>query len=576
MLAIPGLFGGAGTAVPLSAHEYAFLLWPTLGSAAFIGGLSLYLWRRRETKGARPLALVGFLLLLWCLAAAVELATTEMDVQRLAFLLRDALTLPGVILALWFALDYAGLERWLTRPVVAVLVGVVLVNISLYVLDGGRLIWSSIWWDQEIVGNRGPLGIVFGAFALSLFILATAVFVLLFVRSPAHRVPVALILLGQLALRVVYPLGLFNLVYVPNIPATVLSFDFVAIMYTIALFRFRLFDLVPVARQTILERIPDAMLILDTKGRVADFNDVAAHLLELSRALDIGQPTVTALARYPDLARCIAERAGGTDDVAFRTSSGPHTCEVNNTLLTDWQGSPIGRLVVLHDTTDLRRAEAKLVDRERALAAAQERTWVARELHDGLAQDLWLAKLKAARLAALPGLGPEVRALTKEVSAAVDSGLAEAQQAVAAMRLPGDASGSLQELMARWLDDFEDQFGLRVRFECDSTLPPLSPRTEAEALHIVQEALTNVRRHADATVVRVRAGREDGHLVLVVGDNGRGFDPGAVGDAAFGLASMRERASLVGGELEIESAPRKGTRVQLTLPLQGASSVSPS
>ncbi len=67
--------------------------------------------------------------------------------------------------------------------------------------------------------------------------------------------------------------------------------------------------------------------------------------------------------------------------------------------------------------------------------------------------------------------------------------------------------------------------------------------------------------------MRVRAGVEAGRLVVVVGDNGCGFDPESVGRTAFGLASMRERASLIGGELHIDSRPRDGTRVSLLVPL---------
>ena len=123
-------------------------------------------------------------------------------------------------------------------------------------------------------------------------------------------------------------------------------------------------------------------------------------------------------------------------------------------------------------------------------------------------------------------------------------------------------------MLAHSVDDFADRFGLRVEFECEEDLPPLSPRAQAEALRIAQEALTNVRRHADASLVRVRAAVEDGRLVLVVGDNGCGFDPATVGETAYGLASMRERAALIGGELRIDSAPQDGTRVSLLVPLQ--------
>jgi len=203
-------------------------------------------------------------------------------------------------------------------------------------------------------------------------------------------------------------------------------------------------------------------------------------------------------------------------------------------------------------------------------AALKERARLSRELHDGLAQDLWVAKLKARRLTAQADLGLEARALAGELSAAIDAGLADAQQAVAALRLPVEPASSFGELLTRYVDEFADRFGLRAVFSCEQPLPPLSPRAQAETLRIAREALSNASRHADATVVRVRACVEDGRLVVVVGDNGRGFDPDAVGRSAFGLASMRERAALIGGELHIDSRPRDGTRVSLFLPLAPA------
>lgn len=220
--------------------------------------------------------------------------------------------------------------------------------------------------------------------------------------------------------------------------------------------------------------------------------------------------------------------------------------------------------------TNLRRANADLARLQAAeltRTALAERARLARELHDGVAQQLWLAKLKAGRLAALPDLGVHARSLTGELDAAIDAGLAEARDAVAAMRLAEDPVGTLVELLARSVDDFADRFGLRVEFVCEADLPALPARAQAEALRVMQEALSNVRRHADATFVRVRAGVEDGQLVLVVGDNGCGFEPDEVGQTAYGLATMRERAALVGGDLRIESAPQDGTRVILRVPL---------
>lgn len=547
-------------------YHYDPMLLPTLGSAAFIGAIALYLWRRRaDTKGAFTLALLAMLLVVWCLTGAAESAATEFATQRAWFLIRDALTLPGVMLAFWFALQYAGLERWLSRPMAGVLVATTIVHVSLEFIDGGGLLWSSIRWDREIQGGRTELGLVFAAIAIAMFLLSTAVFLILFVRSPAHRGPLALILFGQIGLRVLYPIAAFNVVYLPNIVAGVLGVDLIAAMYAIALFRFRLFDLVPVARDSIFDTMSEALLVLDPKDRIADANKTALRWFKATRRDLVGRPVAVALAPWQDLVRAIGEPGEAPRQASLggdRTSA----CEISTTPLSDWQGRRIGRLVLLHDISALREVELQLVDRERALAGAQERERLARELHDGLAQDLWLAKLKATRLATQHELGPEARALTDELTAAVDAGISEAREAVAAMRYVGEEGAPLREVLSRLLEDFEDRFGLAIEFECDPQLPTPSARTEAEILRIAQEALTNVRRHADATLVRVRVAVEGDQLVLEVRDNGCGFEIETVGESPYGLAGMRERAELIGGRIEIETAPRRGTRVRLVVP----------
>jgi signal transduction histidine kinase len=220
-------------------------------------------------------------------------------------------------------------------------------------------------------------------------------------------------------------------------------------------------------------------------------------------------------------------------------------------------------------TVSLRQANLgleRLRDSEVERAAMEERARLSRELHDGLAQDLWFAKLKVGRLAALPGLEPEARQLCAELDDAIDSGLVEARQAVMALRIGSGSDPSLTELMTRFVDDFADRYGIPVELDCDD-VPRFDARVEAELLRITQEALSNVRRHADATVVWVRVSVEEGRVVLSVRDNGKGFDPGAVGSSGFGLTSMAERAALVGGRLEISSRASNGSIVSIDVAL---------
>ena len=114
--------------------------------------------------------------------------------------------------------------------------------------------------------------------------------------------------------------------------------------------------------------------------------------------------------------------------------------------------------------------------------------------------------------------------------------------------------------------DFSDRFGIAAECRCDAAADRLSPRAQAELLRIVQEALANVRKHADATLVRVELS-DRRRLELRVTDNGRGFATDQVGRAGYGLSSMEQRAAIIGGSLTIDSREQDGTRVLVQMPL---------
>jgi len=220
------------------------------------------------------------------------------------------------------------------------------------------------------------------------------------------------------------------------------------------------------------------------------------------------------------------------------------------------------------DLRALRSAYAaleRLSQTEAERATLEERTRLARELHDGLAQDLWFAKLKHSRL--LPLVPPDARGLADEVTSALDAAIEEAKQAVVTMRAGLEHDRPLHELLAEALDEFGDRSGVRADFSGADLPTSLSARKQAELLRIVQEALTNVRKHADATVVRLVAEVDDGKLVLGITDNGRGFRPDDSSGDGLGLQGMKERARLMGGELRVDSEPSGGTTIRIALPI---------
>jgi signal transduction histidine kinase len=220
---------------------------------------------------------------------------------------------------------------------------------------------------------------------------------------------------------------------------------------------------------------------------------------------------------------------------------------------------------------ELRVANAELAglrDLEVERATLEERTRLARELHDGLAQDLWLAKLRTAELMGMADLSDAARQAAEGAAAAIEVGLGGAREAVAALRSPGPVDTGFGDVVRRTVEDYGDRFGMRVEFSSEGeSATRIAPRTQAEMLRITQEAMTNAARHADASVVGVRLLIRDDWLTLRIVDNGRGFDPALVPPTAFGLVSMRERAVLLGGRLRIVSRAGDGTRVVLTAPL---------
>jgi signal transduction histidine kinase len=224
------------------------------------------------------------------------------------------------------------------------------------------------------------------------------------------------------------------------------------------------------------------------------------------------------------------------------------------------------------DVRALRLANARLqalrsADAERATLEASTR--LAREVHDGLSQDLWLAKLTQARLAQVPGLPKDAKTLTTDIGEAVDRALGGARNVLATMRTGADGP-TVGNSLERVVEDFGERSGILTEYTSSGAEPALPSRTGAELIRIVSEALTNVRKHADATVVRVNAVWGRSTFEVSITDNGRGFDPASVDGTTFGLVGMRERAELIGADVEIESRHGDGTKIVLRMPGRAA------
>jgi signal transduction histidine kinase len=211
----------------------------------------------------------------------------------------------------------------------------------------------------------------------------------------------------------------------------------------------------------------------------------------------------------------------------------------------------------------------ELLEQVRRLAILEERDRLAREMHDSLGQVLGFVNLKAKVAEDLIGRGRAAEAGSElaQMRAAVQEAYEEVRQAILSLRTAPQAEGLLPGLRA-YIDRLRQQTGLDIRLICPDGLR-FAPAVEAQVIRIVQEALTNVRKHAQARAVEIRFAREGAGATVTIADDGRGFDVGGVERAKgmhFGLLTMRERAESIGGTLQVHSAPGQGTKVILWIP----------
>ena len=205
---------------------------------------------------------------------------------------------------------------------------------------------------------------------------------------------------------------------------------------------------------------------------------------------------------------------------------------------------------------------------EREAAVAQERNFLARELHDSIAQSLAFLKMQVQLLRDAQTSGD--RALIAQVVGEIDEGVRESYSDVRELLLHFRTRASEEDIepaLQTTLRKFEHQSGIRTELSMQGHGIPLAPDMQLQVLHVVQEALSNVRKHSRATRVWLDV-QQQPQWRFEVRDNGRGFDPGngKLDETHVGIRIMMERAERIGGTLEVFSTPDHGSSIVLTLP----------
>ncbi len=395
---------------------------------------------------------------------------------------------------------------------------------------------------------------------------ATALWTSRFKKEPVERIKRATLMLGsgQLGMKVDLPPGseLFDLAKAFNTMSDELSRS------QAALVKAKKYN------ESILASLQNMVIVLDRAQIVQSANPAALESLGYSAGELIGKQFLSLVA--PRARRRIdGQTLVSHAEAAYLTKSGEELPVLfSSSALPDEKEFGPRVVTVAQDIRERKRAEEKLSQAQRRLAQLvnrliesqeSERRLVANDLHDGVLQYVIAANM-------------HLKAFRKSVTEAVDNenlehGLERLREAVT------EGRRLIFNLRPSMLDDFgllptlqkavknlEQDKGCEVAFDVELGEKALPPAVETTAYRIIQEALNNIAKHCqDGVDVELRVRRMVDELEILVSDTGPGFKP-AQSKNGIGLSSMRERAELLGGTFELETAPEKGTRVEARLP----------
>jgi signal transduction histidine kinase len=552
-------------------YAYTPEIWPSVFTVFLLMALAAYSWRRRSVPGAIPFAISCLLAVLLATGGLMTYLAVDPGTRLSWNKFADIWWLPAATAVTCFILEYAWPGRWLTRRNLFLLsVGPILG--ALYILTDSffHLIPPSVGVQGMIGESFGQFGGILFIYSLGLALINFIVFGWLFLRSPQHRWPVILMATGQIVVRI---LLLSNSPRVDALLLNIPEYAFPYLTYAFALFGFRIFDPIPIARQMTVEQLPAGMLVLDPQERVTSMNPSAEQILNVPMKQARGRPVRELLPAYP------VKQRGVPDGTEIEFSMGTeHTLRyyiLTISMLKDFRGLEVGRLILLRDVTEQKRIQAQIMEQQNMVAALHERGQLARELHDSLGQVLGYISMQAqairkrardgdigsieSQLARLAEVAQEAHRDIRESIFNLKNGPAEEWFFFAALR--GHLTG------------YQEHYGIRAELAITEGLTEDHFETGAtlQLLRVIQEALTNTRKHGRARHVQVSFACEEGQVQIVIADDGCGFDSRQIsesGESHYGLAFMRERLGLIGGSLKIETEPGAGTRVLLHVPIR--------
>ncbi len=561
--------------------QYNPYIWPLFVSAAMSLSLGIYaLLRRYHSKGSKSFILSMFVVTIWSFGNALEMAAADFNtkliwanVQYFAYCYS-----PVTLLAL--CMQFTGYDKWVNNRKVLWLAFIpTIITILVWTDCLHGLIRYDMHMDYSgvfpvIAKKYGPAFYIHAAYSHILNIIGWVLVIrAVFIKNTVYRKQAIALFAGISLIVVPNILYISGLSPIKRFDVTPVFFGPAGMIIAWGIYRFKMFDLVPLARATVIESMNAGVLVMDLQNRVLDINPTFEKIIGMPASTISARRVEKVLEGIPKLAKACTDRSIAQTEFNITTEESEKIYEVFLSSLTNNKGAFLGRLAVIYDITEKKQAEHEIMKHHWKLAVIEERERIARDMHDNLGQTLGFINLQAQGIRqelVNTGVTTALDKLDKLVSVS-QTAHSDIRQYIKNARNSEIIEKDFLYMLRSCISSFEEQSGLKVRlsmpdgFSGDS----LDPNSRINLLNIIREALNNIRKYAEAKNVGITFEADREYLSVAVEDDGRGFDTRfGIDDnnSGFGMGIMRERASEIGAAIDISSTPGKGSRIAVTLP----------
>jgi len=353
------------------SYQFTFNMLPLVIAAAISGTLAGYTWRNRKTPGALAFSALLIILFQWIVSYIFQLAATNLPLK----ILWQNITFIGVVATpvAWFifALEFTGRRAWINRQrlillsILPFITTIIVFTNSLHGLFRASLRLAAEGGYILLQTENGPWFWVHAAYTYTLIMIGLILIIRALLRwPPAYRVQMILILLATLAPLISNVLVVFSLV--PTLlDLTPFAFTITGMGMAYALFRHRLLDIAPIARDIVIDGMKDGMIVLDANGRIVDINPAAQNIIGFSGdGQPIGKSIADVLSQWPHLIESYRNVDEAEDEITLGENDTQRWYELNLTTLRDENKTVIGQVITVRDITQRKLAERLVQESE--------------------------------------------------------------------------------------------------------------------------------------------------------------------------------------------------------------------